>query len=162
MKIERTLQAAAPIEKVWQILAEDYVNVDRWARAVHNSEPNTDVAPLSGATVGGRVCTASVGDVTETIQEYDAAAHILTYYAHAKAMPFFVRKLIGRWALTPQLDGTEVKLTFEADLMPPFDLLMGWAIRRQFRTAIDETLEDLQLFSETGRVHPDKSAALAA
>ncbi len=162
MQIERTLQASAPTEKVWYILAEDYANVDRWARAVQKSEPNTNVAPFSGATVGGRICTASIGDVTETIQEYDAAAHVLTYDAHAKAMPFFVRKLSGRWALTPKLDETEVKLTFEADLMPPFDWLMGWAIRRQFQTAINETLEDLKLFAETGTVHPDKSAALAA
>ena len=46
--------------------------------------------------------------------------------------------------------------------MPPFGTLMGWAMKRQFATAIDETLEDLKLWAETGQVHPDKAKALAA
>lgn len=47
MQIERTLQASAPTEEFWYILAEDYANVDRWARAVQKSEPNTNVSSFS-------------------------------------------------------------------------------------------------------------------
>lgn len=159
MQITRRLWVSAPTAKVWHILAEEYANVSHWARAVTRSEPMTSDVTLPGTTVGGRVCTASIGAVTETIKEYDAAAHVLSYDAQAKSMPFFVRKLSGRWMLDSDLDKTEVRLAFDADIMPPFNLLMGWAIRRQFQTAIDETLEDLRLFAETGKVHPDKSVA---
>ncbi|GFE65712.1 SRPBCC family protein [Litoreibacter roseus] len=162
MQIARTIEVAASPEHLWKILAEDYADVGQWARAVQSSEPNTAVAPLPGAAVGGRVCTATIGAVTETIRTYDAENHILAYDAKAKAMPFFVRNLSGRWKLHGFGGGTKVDLSFLADLMPPFGVLMGWAIRRQFSTAIDETLEDLKLFAETGKIHPDKAAALAA
>ncbi|WP_299508237.1 SRPBCC family protein [uncultured Roseobacter sp.] len=162
MQITRSMEVAASAEHLWKILAEDYAKVGQWARAVRSSEPNTAVVPLKGATVGGRVCTASIGDVIETIRTFDVENHILAYDAKAKAMPFFVRNLSGRWELHEVGSVTEVDLSFVADLMPPFDVLMGWAIRRQFNTAIDETLEDLKLLAETGKIHPDKAAALAA
>lgn len=162
MEIARTMEVSASPDHLWKILAEDYAEVGQWARAVQSSAPNTDVAPLAGATVGGRVCTASIGAVTETIRTFDAHGHVLAYDAKAKAMPFFVRNLSGRWKLHEFGGKTEVDLSFVADLMPPFGALMGWAIRRQFTTAIDETLEDLKLYAETGEVHPDKAAALAA
>ncbi|PTX55474.1 carbon monoxide dehydrogenase subunit G [Litoreibacter ponti] len=162
MQIARSLTVSAPVDHVWSILATDYAKVGEWARAVQSSEPNTAVVPLAGAPVGGRVCTASIGDVTETIRTFDPEAHVLAYDAKAAAMPFFVRNLSGRWKLHGAGGATEVDLSFVADLMPPFGVLMGWAIRRQFSSAIDETLEDLKLFAETGKIHPDKAAALAA
>ena len=161
MRIERDLRIEAAPDHVWRILADEYAEVGRWARAVQSSEPNPAAAPLPGAAVGGRICTASIGAVTETITVHDADRRILAYEAQAKAMPFFVRGLSGHWTVTPSGGGSRVGLRFEADLMAPFGALMGWVIRRQFRGAIDETLEDLKLYAETGRVHPDKAKALA-
>ncbi len=162
MQIARTLHVKAPLEKVWSILADDYATIGDWARAVEQSAANPDAAPLPGAAVGGRVCTANIGEVTETITTFDPKFHVLAYQAKAKAMPFFVRGLTGRWTLETAQGGTRVDLGFKADLMPPFGTLMGWAMKRQFATAIDETLEDLKLWAETGQVHPDKAKALAA
>ncbi|MFQ6552665.1 SRPBCC family protein [Aestuariibius insulae] len=162
MRIERDLDVKAAPDDVWRILADEYADVGRWARAVQTSEPNAAVAPLPAAAVGGRVCTASIGAVTETIRIYDTENRVLAYDAQAKAMPFFVRKLTGHWTVRPAGSGSEVGLQFEADLMAPFGALMGWVIRRQFKSAIDETLEDLKLYAETGKVHPDKAKALAA
>ncbi|MEX3017624.1 SRPBCC family protein [Gymnodinialimonas hymeniacidonis] len=156
------MTVATKVDHVWSILATDYAKVGKWARAVQASEAKETGTPVNGAPVTGRVCTASIGDVTETIRIFDPAYHILAYDAKAKAMPFFVRNLSGRWKLHGIGDETEVDLSFVADLMPPFRTLMGWAMRRQFSTAIDETLEDLKLFAETGKIHPDKAAALAA
>lgn len=162
MRIERDLRIEAAPDEVWRILADDYAEVGCWARAVEASEPNPDAAPLPGATVGGRVCTASIGAVTETITTFDPERRVLAYAAKAKAMPFFVRGLTGRWTITPAGEASQVGLRFEADLMAPFGALMGWAMRRQFKGAIDDTLEDLKLYAETGQVHPDKAKALAA
>ena len=162
MQIARRLQVAAAPDILWRIIAEDYADVGTWARAVHVSGPNTAVKPLEGAPVGGRICTASIGDVEETIVTFDPKDRVLAYTAQAKAMPFFVRRLQGVWGLKEGGGGTRVDLQFEATLMPPFELLMGWAMRRQFQTAIDNTLEDLKLFAETGQVHPKKAEALLA
>ncbi|MEM7730663.1 MAG: SRPBCC family protein, partial [Pseudomonadota bacterium] len=162
MRIERELTIEAAPEEVWRILADDYEKVGEWARAVTSSAPNADAAPLPGATVGGRVCSASIGEVTETIRVFDAEQKVLAYDAQSKAMPFFVRNLSGNWTIVPSGGVSKVGLQFEADLMAPFSALMGWVMKRQFRTAIDDTLEDLKLYAETGEVHPDKARALAA
>ena len=162
MRIERDLDVSASADTVWRILADEYALVGQWARAVSSSAPNPAAAPLPGAAVGGRVCTASIGEVTETITVFDPASRTLAYDAKARSMPFFVRGLSGHWTVRPAGSASEVGLRFEADLMAPFDLLMGWAIRRQFRTAIDETLIDLKHYAETGQVHPDKAEALRA
>ncbi|ABD55545.1 SRPBCC family protein [Jannaschia sp. CCS1] len=162
MQIAKSIHVDAPVETVWRILAEEYADVGQWARAVQSSAPNPDAAPLTGASVGGRVCTASIGEVAETIREYDAANYQLAYEAHSKSMPFFVRGLHRRWKLNPLGGTTEVDLAFEADLMAPFGFLMGWMMRRQFETAINDTLADLKLYAETGKIHPDKAKALAA
>lgn len=162
MRLKRSLEVDAPPETVWRILADEYAEVGSWACAVHASEADATPPPFPGAAVGGRVCTASIGAVTETIREFDAQAMVLAYEAQAASMPFFVRGLQGRLTLAPSGTGTEVGLRFDADLMAPFETLTGWAMRRQFRTAIDETLEDLKPYAETGRIHPDKARALAA
>lgn len=162
MRIARSINVSAPSSRLWTILAQDYAEVGRWARAVQSSAPNTAAVVPEGATFGGRVCAASIGAVTETITTYDTENCALAYNAKADAMPFFVRGISGRWKLIPAGKSTEVDLIFEADLMFPFNHLIGWAIRRQFTSAIDETLEDLRLYAETGTIHPDKQAALAA
>lgn len=161
MQIARTMTVAVPVDQLWSILATDYAKVGEWARAAQASAPTPAIDAPDGAPVGGRVCTASIGEVTETIRTFDAEHHVLAYDAKAKSMPFFVRNLSGRWHLEDFGEATEVNLSFEADLMPPFGALMGWAMRRQFSSAIDQTLEDLKRFAETGDVHPDKAAALA-
>lgn len=162
MQINRTLHIEAPLDKVWSILADDYATIGEWARAVQSSAANPDAAPPPGAAVGGRVCTANIGQVTETITTFDTKHHVLGYEAKAKSMPFFVRGLTGRWTLEHASGGTRVDLGFEAHLMPPFGTLMSWAMKRQFSTAIDQTLEDLKLWAEAGQLHPDKRPALAA
>ena len=103
------------------------------------------------------MCTADIGEVSETIVVFDPVDHHLAYRAQAKAMPFFVRSLEGDWRLSSVDAGTEVQLGFVANLMFPFSLIAAAPMRRQFRRAIDDTLEDLVLYAETGTVHPDKA-----
>ncbi len=162
MEISRKLTVDAPVAEVWRILADEYANVGTWARAVSASAPNVAARPVNGSPVGGRVCTASFGDVIETIEVFDPALHKLAYTAQSKALPFFVREMRGTWTLTDHGAATGVDLGFRAELTPPFSVLMGWMMKRQFVTAIDQTLDDLKRFAETGEVHPDKAEVLAA
>ena len=159
MNIDRNVHVAAPVDRIWSILADDYASIGTWARAVSRSAPNPDASPPNGAPVGGRVCTADIGEGTETITVFDPLDHHLAYRARAKRMPFFVRGLEGEWRLSSAEGGTRVQLGFVADLMFPFSLIAAAPMRKQFRVVIDRTLEDLALYAETGQVHPDKKTS---
>ena len=93
MQIARALHLKASPRAVWKILADDYAQVGSWARAVHTFVPNGN-APVPGAPVGGRICTASIGEVTETIELFDPDQMTLMYSAQAKSMPCFGRGLL--------------------------------------------------------------------
>lgn len=162
MQIDKKIELNVSIEKVWNILADEYHTIGKWARAVESSAENTEAASVNGSPVGGRVCKANIGDVTETITAFDPSTYHLSYTAKSKSMPFFVRGLKGDWLLKDNGSGTSVNLGFKADLMFPFSVLMGWILKRQFDKAITETLDDLKLYSETGKLHPDKLVALNA
>ncbi|MEM8970597.1 MAG: SRPBCC family protein [Pseudomonadota bacterium] len=162
MEMNRTIEVGASRARLWAILADDYDQVGDWARAVQMSAPNVDAKPVNGSHEGGWVCKSAVGDVEETLTLFDPESASLGYVAKAKAMPFFVRSLTGRWQLASLRDGTDVHLGFTADLMFPFSFLMGWAIKRQFLRVIDETLKDLKIYVETGQVHPEKMSAATA
>lgn len=159
MKIDRTVLVRAPVERVWSILADEYAAIGTWARAVSRSAAAPGAPSVGGSPVGGRVCTADIGEVSETITIFDPIDHHLAYRAQAKAMPFFVRSLEGDWRLSSVHAGTQVQLGFVANLMFPFSLIAAVPMKRQFKSAIDETLEDLVLYAETGKVHPDKSSS---
>lgn len=163
MQISRIIKVSAPIEKVWSIVAEHYHHVGRWASAVNVSKENTSANKVNGSAVGGRICETSLGPFRETIEIYNPANKTLQYSATGDKMPFFVKSLGGHWQLKRLSDNqTEVSMTFNADLMFPFSMLMGWMMRMQFAKAINETLEELACYAETDDVHQRKKAMLVA
>lgn len=159
MQIQESIEITAPIAAVWKVVADDYHKVGYWARAVQSSAENTDAKPVNGSAVGGRVCETDIGPATEVLTHFDASAFHLTYKAHADKMPFFVRGLFGDWRLRSHGAQTVVEFGFAADLSFPFSLFMPALMKGQFQKAINETLEDLKIYVETGVPHPDKSAA---
>ena len=160
MRVQMSRTVDAPIERVWEIVADRYVDAGAWASAVYASSarPGAPVAP--GAPAMGRVCQTSLGAFTETIEAWDPAARMLTYSATGDRMPGFVRNLRNTWTLAPLGGGrTEARVALSADIAFPFNVLMGWLMKRQFRSAIGDTLDDLAAYAETGQVSARKGAA---
>ncbi|MEM9386892.1 MAG: SRPBCC family protein [Pseudomonadota bacterium] len=163
MRIAKQLTVHAPLARVWKIIAEDYDQVGAWASAVATSRENTQATSVNGSPVGGRICETTLGPFKETIRRYSPAEKLLEYSATGEKMPFFVRGLRGRWQLTDAgAHATRVSLEFNASLMFPFSLLMGWMMRIQFSKAINTTLEELVHYAQTGKIHARKVALLAA
>ena len=74
LKINGNIVVNQPIEQVWHILGEEFVNISHWASANAFSQADEAVTPLvADAPVGGRVCTApGYGDVREVITYFNA------------------------------------------------------------------------------------------
>lgn len=156
MKILRTVTVNAPVDQVWKAIGTNYEDAGLWSSAIYASAP-TKGQPIDGAPVSGRVCETTLGPFKESIVEYDADRHTLAYLATGKKMPGFVKQLKGAWRLTDKNSNTTiVVMQLQADIAAPFNLLMGWMMKRQFDSAISVTLEDLKFYLENGERHPRK------
>ena len=145
MKILRKVTVDAPIEKLWDILGTQYADAGVWNSAVFVSAQTPDPSKVPTAPVSGRVCQTSLGPFTETISQFDEAAHRIGYTATGDAMPGFVKGLHGHWALKQlSTNRTEVTMMLSVDIAFPFNVLMGWMMKLQFNGAIKSSLEDLK------------------
>ena len=157
MKLALEITANAPIDRVWDILGPGYVNAGDWASAVYISHPRVGEAKVAGAPAAGRVCQTSLGPFTESIEEYDPINHRVAYSATGDKMPGFVKSLVNSWTLTPAGSGrTKVRMELNADIAFPFNVLMGWMMKMQFRGALKDSIEDLKHYAEAGKPHPRK------
>ena len=157
MKIRQSTEVNASVDSVWAILTNEYDTISKWARAANSSVVDPAANSINGSPVGGRICNADIGEVTETITVFEPSVHHLAYTAKAESMPYFVRELKGDWRLSGNDQSTAVNFVFEANLSFPFSILARGLLKKQHGKTISETLEDLKLYAETGNIHPDKS-----
>lgn len=47
-------------------------------------------------------------------------------------------------------------MTLRADIAFPMNIFMGWMMKMQFKKALNETIDDLKVYAETGRPSPRK------
>ncbi len=160
MQIKKQFSVSAPPARVWEVLAHEFDQVDRWASAVSRSVLRTDGAVPEGAPASGRVCESQIGPIQESILTFDEGRRVLAYEAHAPKMPFFVRGLRNRWEVLESGDNTStVHMNATIRLMVPFNLLMGPLIRFQMGRLLSLAVEELAHYVETGTPHPRKVAA---
>ena len=149
-------------DTVWDVLAHQFYDADRWLSSVFRSEPREAVATVGDFPLetGGRACDTSLGRFRETVRHYDERERSFGYSAEGDKMPFFVKHLQNNWAVTPEGPGrSRVDMRLEARLLPVFAQLMGPVMKRQFGKVTAEAVEELKHFVETGRPHPRKVAA---
>lgn len=102
MPIEYDFEINSPIERVWEVVGDDFANVGDWATPVPSSRPRTDTNALPDAPVAGRVCDVNgpgVSSVAESLIRFDPENHTLTYRVDS-GMPGFVSRLENNWTLT--------------------------------------------------------------
>jgi len=158
MKFSKQIKINAPAEKVWNILGRDFENVGKWATLVGHSEINTEAAVVNGSHVGGRLCSTSIGKISEEFTEYDdqnmsfSFKGIITSKLFTKVISSnkvtAIDENTSKVTATPQID-----LTFLGTLMSPL-------IKLQLGKSVDEGLEDLKYYVENGKPSPAKLSAI--
>ena len=162
IRIQRTIDLDVPAAMAWRILGEEFDRIGEWATPVPKSKAQAGDRINDEAPVAGRVCETSIAGfpaVTETITAYDADSRTLELEVTA-GMPGFVtdvRNSTRIEALGPDrsqvtLD-TRIKLRGLGRLMAP---LMRFNLSR----AIDQTMDDLRHYAETGEISERKRRSL--
>lgn len=160
MKIQKSVTIDAPADRVWDILGPNYTRAGDWASSVFISEAKPGTPTVAGAPVAGRTCETALGPFTESIVAYDEARRHIAYSASGAKMPGFVRSLVNAWTVVPAgPDRAKVTMALSADIAQPFRFMMGWMMRRQFDGVLDEAIDDLKVYAETGEPSPRKVEA---
>ena len=163
MEVTKNAIINVSADRLWSILGDDFDKVGEWARGVDSSGPNTDAAVPEGANVGGRVCQApGFGAIKETFTSFDPVEHSYAFEATASKIPSFVRNLTNHTvvkSLGPEQ--SEVQLRITADTPGVRGALVKAMMTRKFSRGLDEILEDLKIFAESGQISSEKSEAMA-
>ena len=160
MRINKTFPINASADTVWTILGPNYTRVSDWASNVYVSAPRGGAPQVADAPVAGRTCETSLGPFAETLIAYDEARRHIAYVATSDKLPGFVRRLTNAWTVAPMgPNASHVTMELSADIAQPFRPLMGWVMKRQFSTAITESVDDLRVYAETGEPSERKRKA---
>ena len=163
MEVSKNVTVNVSADRLWSILGDDFDKIGEWARGVDSSAPNTDAAIPEGASVGGRVCQApGFGAINETFTSFDPVERSYAFKATASKIPSFVRNITNHTLVKPLgPEQSEVQLRITADTHGIRGALVKPMMTRKFSRALDEGLEDLKIFAESGKISSEKTKALA-
>lgn len=147
--IHRTRSIAAPVQEIWDVLA-DFGAISSWASNADHS------CILHSGVDGGPVGTARRVQVkrdvlVETITEFDPP-HALAY--DIEGLPSRLRRVTNRWTLQPTAgDSTVVTLTSTVEIGPrPYQKLAERVLCRFVARQSDSMLAGLANRLENARV----------
>lgn len=162
--ISRTSDINASADRIWGILAADFVNADHWVTTVNQAAPLRPAEEVTdNALPDGRTCdVAGFGRTDERITHYDPDARRFGYSIEAAKMPGFVKDAKNAWEIR-EATANKASVTSQATANATgiMGAIMTPLLRRKFRTTVDQLFEDLRIYAETGEVSPAKKKAQA-
>lgn len=163
IEISKTGTIGVSADRAWSILADEFDQVGRWASAVDSSAAHPEAEAPDGAAVGGRVCQApGFGAIDETFVSFDPDRRSYAFRASASKIPGFVQNITNHTSVRAAgPDRSEVTVTITADTAGLRGAMIAPVMTRKFSSTIDQLLEDLTIYAETGRVSGAKTKALA-
>ena len=156
-----TINATA--DRVWEVLADDFLDIALWARDVNSSGDNhSSVSVPDGAPAGGRFCDVNgLGQVDERIVHFDSGSHEITWTANSDKLPGFVSGVQNALTIDKIDDNTSrVTSNLSADLSGFLGTIMAPMMRRNFSKLVAGFLEDLDVYAGTGQISKVKQRQL--
>ena len=145
MIIQKTIQVNAPASKLWETLWENYGQVCDWASTVNSS----DYREVVGSKEGGRTCVSTWGEIQEIVDYVNERN--MTYSYHADGLPSMMKSAKNKWKVKATgVHMSEVSIDLHIEFATIPRILMGWMMIPKMKKDIDQTLEDLKVYVETG------------
>jgi hypothetical protein len=147
----------APIEKVWDVLGNQFGQIDKWASMMKESSVSRDPR-LPDAMRSIRSLETTQGHVEQELRTFVPGSHSLSYAAIAGA-PFFIKSVVTSWSLT-QLGDSNTKLNLQMDIQTQglVGLVLGPVAKSKLGKLTDGLLEEFKYYVENDRPHPRKAA----
>jgi hypothetical protein len=141
-------------EAIWKILAEDFLDISKWAGGVNTSTANPATPTgFNGSPHGGRVCDVDgIGLTDERVVVYDPDRRTIAYSVSAKKIPFFVDSMTSTWSIVPgnSPSNARVTLTVQAVTKGLFGKVGKIPLNKMISGAAPGLLGDLKKWAEGG------------
>jgi hypothetical protein len=150
-KTATDMVAASP-EAIWKVLADDFLDVSKWAGGVKTSTANPATPTgFNGSPHGGRICDVDgIGITDERVVAYDPGGRTMTYTVSAKKIPFFVDSMTSTWCVLPgdSPGDARVTLTVQAVTKGLFGKVGKIPLNKMISGAAPGLLGDLKKWAE--------------
>ena len=151
----------ASIDKVWQVLAEDFAEIGKWSSDVDYSEGSGE--GINGSKCLERACKISAvgfSNTKERILQYDRNQAIR--YSLYDGLPGFVTNAENTWTFR-EVNSNVTRITGQTEMQVKG--IMGFLFRGMMKKNLDRVLaemaEEVKHYIETGKPHPKKIKAIA-
>ncbi|OJJ20193.1 hypothetical protein BKI52_17115 [marine bacterium AO1-C] len=158
--INRSIQVNVSREQLWEITAHNFDKVDRWISGVNHSTGSGQ--STEGAICDERTCVPSYKGFKETSEKiiaYDEENYAFTYQV-ARGLPGFVKYAKNTWTHEARGNATIITMQVSMQVQGLMGFLMKGLMRKNMDKILQEALEELKVYAETGQVHPRKKAAI--
>ena len=150
-------------DAIWQIVGPGFSNASTWSRAVDRAttsgEPDFEGAPCSNRSC--ELNASGFDKISETIIEYNPEERRLGYSVDS-GLPGFVIYMANNWHIREVgANQSQVEMTVTIHLKPFMGTLMGNLFRKNVNKVLDEAIEDLRIYAETGEVSEAKRKRVA-
>jgi len=156
-QMQKSIDINAPADKVWATVTGEFGDVAKWSSGLAASHVVVD-AQSGEAT--GRVCEPYPGSlfgtdtVEEILTELDHSVRCLTY--RATKLPKGFRNAQNRWCI---VETSHNSCRLEISPTAEMNLLFGLLFKAAVGKIVNEALEELKYYLETGQLHPRKLMA---
>ncbi len=156
MHIETEIEA--PADKVWQILAHQFVDISEWSTLINESRliPINEIPkgyePTPSAPAPARQTESSIGPtLIEVITHYSEEEKKLTFEGADMPALFFVYAKDTQ-SVIPISEGKS-KLTFDIDIkLRGLFQVFNSILESRFSSTMAEVQNDLKIYAETGQI----------
>ena len=135
----------------WSILADEFVDISRWAGGVLSSKvnPNAGEGP-GGSPVGGRICDVKgLGLTDERIVTFEPEQGVIGYSFAAKGLPSFVTAMRNTWTVVPHgPGGARIDMRIDATTSGLMGLVGSIPMGRMLGKSAVGLLKDFKTYAE--------------
>ena len=159
MNIIKKLTIGKPIEDVWEVLGNQFGNIDKWASIISHSEVSGE-AKVPGVNYSIRSTKTTQGDTQQELTGFNPAQHTISYKS-ISGTPFFIKQVKAEWSLTKNDDNsTALVLDFNVETQGIMGVILGPVAKVKLGKLGDVILDDFKYYVENGKPHARKLAAL--
>ncbi|NQV53159.1 MAG: SRPBCC family protein [Flavobacteriales bacterium] len=150
MKLIKKISIAKPVEDVWEVLGNQFGEIDKWASLIKQSEVSDP--KLSPGVVRSTETTG--GPTKQELTAFSPEKHSIAYKA-ISGTPFFFKAVRAEWSLSKNQNITDLVLDFEVKFKGIGGILSP-IVKKKLGKVGDELLEELKFYVENGKPHPRK------
>ena len=159
MKIIKQLTINKPIEDVWDVLGNQFGEIDKWASLIHQSEMSGE-STIPGMLHSIRSTETTGGPTKQELTVFNADEYTIAYKAIA-GTPGFFKSVNAEWSLVEKDDNiTGLTLDFEVQFKG-LGILLSPVVKMKLGKVGDELLDDFKFYVENGKPHARKLEAVA-